>query len=60
MSARNRWISNGLLFLGVGCLAWFGIAEIQGLRTDPLMPALSAFFIGGTAVLDRLGSQEFE
>ncbi len=60
MVARNRWISNGFLLLGVGLLAWFGLIEIQGLQADPLMPALSALFIGGTAIMDRLGNQEFE
>ncbi len=60
MSVRNRWISNGFLLLGVGLLAWFGVAEIQGLYSDPLMPALSALFIGSTAVLDRLENQKFE
>ncbi len=60
MFAHNRWISNGFLLLGVGLLAWFGLIEVQGLRADPLMPALSALFIGGTAVMDRLGNQEFE
>jgi hypothetical protein len=60
MTRQNKWISNALLISGVLLLVLFGVAEMQGLATDPLMPALSALLIGSTAVLDRLGSREFE
>jgi hypothetical protein len=36
-------------------LVAFGVMEVTGVRTDPLMPALSAFLVGMTAVLDRNG-----
>lgn len=60
MTQPSKWISNGLLLSGVFLLVWFGVAEVQGFATDPLMPALSALLIGSTAVLDRLDSREFE
>ena len=60
MSTRKKWINNSFLVFGVALLAWFGVAELQGMTPDPLIPALSALFIGSTAVLDRLGKQKFE
>jgi hypothetical protein len=47
--------SNLLLMLGAVTLSIFVVMEATGYRTDPLMPALSAFLIGVTAVLDRNG-----
>lgn len=53
-------ISNALLFTGVLLLAAVGLAEFNGVMTDPLLPAFSALFIGGTAILDRIGVGELE
>ncbi|HHY56823.1 MAG TPA: hypothetical protein GYA08_15465 [Chloroflexi bacterium] len=47
--------SNVLLMLGAAMLLVFGIMEATGFHTDPLLPAVSAFLIGMTAVLDRSG-----
>lgn len=47
--------SNAMLVFGVVTLATFGVMELTGLRADPIMPAFSAFLIGATAVLDRVG-----
>jgi hypothetical protein len=53
--------SNALLGLGTFMLVVFVILELMGLRADPLLPALAALALGGTAVLDRLGEhEEFE
>ena len=52
--------SNFLLVLGVVMLGSFALMEATGLSVDPLLPALSAFCIGGTAVLDRVGAQQFK
>jgi hypothetical protein len=50
--------SNGLLGLGMIMLVLFVGLELTGLRADPLLPALAALSLGGTAVLDRIGEQE--
>jgi choline-glycine betaine transporter len=50
--------SNGLLGLGMIMLVLFVVLELTGLRADPLLPALAALALGGTAVLDRIGDQE--
>ncbi|HRW50674.1 MAG: homocysteine biosynthesis protein [Caldilinea sp.] len=47
--------SNAMLVFGVVTLATFGVMELTGLHADPIMPAFSAFLIGATAVLDRVG-----
>lgn len=47
-------LSNALLSLGVLILLSFGLIEINGIQSDPLLPAFAAFFIGCTAVLDRV------
>lgn len=47
--------SNALLGLGTVMLVLFVILELTGLRSDPLLPALSALALGGTAILDRIG-----
>jgi hypothetical protein len=52
------FISNILLCLGVLMLLGFGVLEIAGLPSDPLLPAFSALLIGGTAVLDRVGAPQ--
>lgn len=51
------WMSNTLLVLGVMILVVFGLLQLLGNNIDPLLPATAAFFIGCTAVLDRLGSR---
>lgn len=55
---RNPIISNAFLSLGVFMLLGFGALEFSGVQSDPLLPALAAFLIGCTAVLDRVGSQQ--
>lgn len=52
------FISNTLLCLGVLMLLSFGILETAGVPSDPLLPAFAAFFIGCTAVLDRVGARQ--
>ena len=47
-------ISNALLSLGVLILLSFGLIEINGLQSDPLLPAFASLLIGCTAVLDRV------
>lgn len=59
MGSRNLF-SNALLGLGVLLLVTFAMLEIWGLHTDPLVPAFAAFFIGCTAVLDRMGEQRLK
>lgn len=54
------YISNTLLALGAVLLVAVGLLEVTGGQIDPLLPAFSALFIGGTAVLDRIGLSEFE
>jgi hypothetical protein len=51
------WMSNALLVLGVVMLVLFGLLQLLGNSIDPLLPATAAFFIGCTAVLDRVGSR---
>ena len=53
-------ISNALLVIGILLLATFGLTELNGITTDPLLPAFSALLIGSTAVLDRIGVSELE
>ena len=59
MMARHN-ISNILLALGAFMLVAVCLLEVTGGQTNPLLPAFSALFIGGTAVLDRIGMGEFE
>lgn len=59
MMARHH-ISNTLLALGACMLVAVCLLEATGGQTNPLLPAVSALFIGGTAVLDRIGVGEFE
>lgn len=51
------WMSNALLVLGVTMLVLFGLLQLLGNSIDPLLPASAAFFIGCTAVLDRVGAR---
>ena len=53
---KKPLVSNTLLILGILMLFYFVMLEAQGFHSDPLIPAFSAFFIGCTAVLDRVGS----
>jgi hypothetical protein len=54
----TAWMSNTLLTLGVVMLALFGLFQLMGATIDPLLPASSAFLIGCTAVLDRVGARK--
>jgi hypothetical protein len=47
-------VSNTLLSLGVLTLMSFGLVEITGVQSDPLLPAFAALLIGCTAVIDRI------
>ena len=47
-------LSNALLGLGVVSLLGFGFIEVNGIQSDPLLPAFAALLIGCTAVLDRV------
>jgi hypothetical protein len=51
---RKVYLSNALLSLGVLFLLSFGLIEINGVQSDPLLPAFAALLIGCTAVLDRI------
>jgi hypothetical protein len=53
-------VSNTALAMGVVVLSAFLLLQTIGAGSDPLIPAIAAFFIGCTAVLDRLGQQETE
>ncbi|MFN8491922.1 MAG: hypothetical protein U0350_30255 [Caldilineaceae bacterium] len=59
MVSKNLF-SNALLGLGVLLLLAFAILELWGLHTDPLLPAFAAFFIGCTAVLDRMSERKLK
>jgi hypothetical protein len=51
---RKVNLSNTLLSLGVLILLSFGVIEVNGVQSDPLLPAFAALLIGCTAVLDRV------
>ena len=51
---RKLNLSNALLSLGVIILLSFGFIEVNGVQSDPLLPAFAALLIGCTAVLDRV------
>lgn len=53
----TTWMSNTLLMAGVGMLGLFVMLQATGNAIDPLLPATSAFLIGCTAVLDRVGAR---
>ena len=53
-------LSNALLGLGAIILVVFITLEILGLHSDALVPATAAFFIGCTAVLDRMQEKKLE
>ena len=46
--------------MGIIALAAYALLQLAGAGSDPLIPATAAFFIGCTAVLDRLGRPEAE
>jgi hypothetical protein len=54
----TSWMSNMLLATGVVMLCLFGMLQMAGSTIDPLLPATSAFLIGCTAVLDRVGARK--
>lgn len=51
---RQALLSNASLGLGSIMLAGFAVMEMNGLHTNPLVPATAALLIGFTAVLDRV------
>jgi uncharacterized membrane protein len=51
---QKLYLSNAFLSLGVLTLLGFGLIEMNGIQSDPLLPAFAALFIGCTAVLDRV------
>jgi hypothetical protein len=53
-AALKLLVSNGFLGFGIVLLAAFMLLEVNGLATNPLIPAFAAFCIGCTAVLDRI------
>jgi len=57
MTTKNLF-SNTLLGFGVLLLVIFAVLEASGLHSDPLLPAFAAFFIGCTAVLDRMDERK--
>ncbi len=59
MRTKNVF-SNTLLVFGTFLLVGFAVLELLGMHSDPLVPALSAFFIGCTAVLDRMGEPKLK
>ncbi|MBX3000071.1 MAG: hypothetical protein KF893_16235 [Caldilineaceae bacterium] len=60
MGTPKVFCSNALLVLGILFLGGFAAFEINGLQINPIIPALAAFCIASTALLDRLGHREFE
>jgi hypothetical protein len=51
---RQPYVSNAFLSVGILVLFGFGMLEMTGFRSDPLLPAVAAFCLGCTAVLDRV------
>jgi hypothetical protein len=60
MGSPKIFFSNALLIVGVLFLGGFAAFEINGAQIDPIIPALAAFCIASTALLDRIGKQELE
>lgn len=58
--SSRLFFSNALLVLGVLFLSGFALLEINGLPIEPIVPALAAFCIAVTALLDRLDTSSFE
>lgn len=56
----KAYVSNALLGLGALLLLAVAVLELTGAPSDPLLPAFSAFLLGCTAVLDRVGVRELE
>lgn len=59
MRTKNVF-SNTLLVFGTCLLIGFVVLELLGMHSDPLVPAFSAFLIGCTAVLDRMGEAKLK
>ncbi len=51
-------VSNTALAMGIVVLAAYALLLVTGASSDPLVPAIAAFFIGCTAVLDRITHHE--
>jgi hypothetical protein len=60
MRFPKTFFSNTLLVMGVLFLGGFAAFEMNGFQIDPIVPALAAFCIASTALIDRLGSREME
>lgn len=60
MGSPKVFCSNALLVIGVLFLGGFAAFEVTGLHIDPIIPALAAFCIASTALIDRLGQREVE
>ncbi|MBI1296513.1 hypothetical protein GC175_16280 [bacterium] len=60
MRFQKAFFSNTLLVMGVLFLGGFAAFELNGFQIDPIVPALAAFCIASTALIDRLGSREME
>jgi hypothetical protein len=60
MGSPKAFFSNALLATGVLFLGGFAALELNGLSIDPIIPALAAFCIASTALLDRIGHRELE
>ncbi len=60
MRSPKAFFSNTLLVMGVLFLGGFATFELNGVQIDPIVPALAAFCIAITALIDRLGAKELE
>lgn len=60
MRFQKAFFSNILLVIGVLFLGGFAAFELNGFQINPIVPALAAFCIATTALIDRLGSREME
>lgn len=56
----GRLLSNGLLLVGIGLLIFWLVQVLRSAPPDAMAPALAAFCIGSSAVLDRLRSRNTE
>jgi CHASE2 domain-containing sensor protein len=60
MGSPKAFFSNALLVMGILFLGGFAAFELKSITIDPIIPALAAFCIATTALLDRIGQQELE
>ena len=51
-------MSNILLALGATLLVAFGVLLAIGLPADPIIAAVAGFFVGCSAILDRVTTKE--